>query len=78
LNAVDWKSGIAGDIKTKDGSFIIVDVHEVLSAGVKKLNETRGKVISDYQNTLETEWLKVLHQTYSVSIDKEVLYSLIK
>jgi peptidyl-prolyl cis-trans isomerase SurA len=78
VDAVDWKIGIAGDIKTKDGSFIIIDVHEVLSAGVKKLNETRGKVISDYQNTLETEWLKVLHQTYSVSIDKEVLYSLIK
>jgi peptidyl-prolyl cis-trans isomerase SurA len=50
----------------------------VLSSGVKKLNETRGKVISDYQNTLEKEWLAVLYQTYSVSIDKKVLYSLIK
>ena len=78
IDAVDWKIGIAGDIKTKDGSFIIIDVHEVLSAGVKELNETRGKVISNYQNTLEAEWLEVLHQTYSVSIDKEVLYSLIK
>ncbi len=78
IDAVDWRIGIAGDIKTKDGSFIIIDVHEVLSAGVKELNETRGKVISNYQNTLEEEWLEVLHQTYSVSIDKEVLYSLIK
>jgi peptidyl-prolyl cis-trans isomerase SurA len=78
IDAVDWKIGIAGDIKTKDGSFIIVDVHEVLSAGVKELNETRGKVISDYQNTLEIEWLEVLYQTYNVSIDKAVLYSLIK
>ena len=78
IDAVDWKIGIAGDIKTKDGNFIIIDVHEVLSAGVKELNETRGKVISNYQNVLEAEWLEVLHQTYSVSIDKEVLYSLIK
>jgi peptidyl-prolyl cis-trans isomerase SurA len=78
VDAVDWKIGISGDIKTKDGSFIIIDVHEVLLAGVKELNETRGRVISDYQNTLEKEWLAVLHQTYSVSIDKEVLYSLIK
>ena len=78
IDAVDWKIGIAGDIKTKDGSFIIIDIHEVLSKGVKELNKTRGKVISDYQNTLEAEWLEALHQTYSVSIDKEVLYSLIK
>ena len=37
IDAVDWKIGIAGDIKTKDGSFIIIDIHEVLSEGVKEL-----------------------------------------
>jgi len=78
VDAVDWKVGIAGDIKTKDGSYIIVDIHEVLAAGVKELNETRGKVISDYQNTLEAEWIALLQEKYSVSINKEVLYSLIK
>ena len=78
IDDLDWEVGIAGDIKTKDGGFIIIDIHEVLSAGVKKLDETRGKVISHYQNALELEWLDILHQTYSVSINKEVLYSLIK
>lgn len=78
IDNVDWKIGIANDIKTKDGGFIIIDIHEVLSAGVKELSETRGKVISDYQNVLEAEWLEVLHQTYRISINKEVLYSLIK
>jgi peptidyl-prolyl cis-trans isomerase SurA len=78
IDDVDWEIGISGDIKTKDGGFIIIDIHEVLLAGVKKLNETRGKVISHYQNALESEWLDVLHKTYSISINKEVLYSLIK
>jgi len=78
VDAVNWKVGIAGDIKTKDGSYIIVDIHEVLAAGVKKLNETRGRVISDYQNALEAEWIASLQEKYSVSINKEVLYSLIK
>ena len=78
VDAVKWKKGIAGDIKTKDGSFIIVDIHEVLSAGVKKLSETRGKVISDYQNTLEAEWIASLHEKYAVTINKEVLYTLLK
>ena len=78
IDAVDWNVGISGDIRTKAGGFIIIDILEVLSPGVKKFNETRGKVISDYQNTLEAEWLEILHQKYSVSIDREVLYSLIK
>jgi len=78
VDSVDWKLGIAGDIKTKDGSYIIVDIHEVLASGVKALNETRGKVISDYQNALEIEWIASLQEKYKVSINKEVLYTLIK
>ncbi len=78
VDAVDWKIGISGDIKTKDGSYIIVDIHELLDSGVKELNETRGKVISDYQNALEAEWIVSLKEKYQVSIKKNVLYSLIK
>ena len=78
VDAVDWKIGIAGDIKTKEGSYIIIDIHEVLAAGVKKLSETRGKVISDYQNTLEAEWITSLQEKYAVTINKEVLYTLLK
>ena len=78
VDAVEWKAGIAGDIKTKDGSYIIVDIHEVLASGVKELNDTKGKVISDYQNTLEAEWITSLKVKYSVSINKEVLYTLYK
>ena len=78
VDEVDWELGIASDIKTKDGSYIIVDIHEVLSSELKELNETRGKVISDYQNTLELEWIASLKEKYKVSIINEVLYSLIK
>ena len=78
VDAVDWKLGIAGDIKTNDGSYIIVDIHEVLASGLKELNETRGKVISDYQNALELEWIASLQEKYKVSINNEVLYTLIK
>ena len=77
IDSVDWKIGIAKDIKTKDGSYIIIDIKEVLSSGIKKLNETRGKVISDYQNTLEKEWIAELLKKYNVSVNKDVLYTLI-
>ena len=78
VDAVDWKLGISGDIKTKDGSYIIIDIHELLDSGIKELNETRGKVISDYQNALEVEWIASLKEKYKVSINNNVLYTLIK
>ena len=77
IDTVDWEEGIASDIRTKDGSYIIIDIHQVLVSGVKELNETRGKVISDYQNILEKEWLSNLRLKYTVSIDTEILHSLI-
>ena len=78
IDAVDWKLGIAADIKTKDGSYIIVDIRQEIDSVVKALNETRGKVISDYQNALEIEWISSLKAKYKVSINKDVLYTLIK
>jgi peptidyl-prolyl cis-trans isomerase SurA len=40
---------------------------------VKKLNEARGLVTSDYQNFLEKEWITNLRQKYSVNVDRAVL-----
>tara|TARA_B110000238_G_scaffold196226_1_gene236629 strand:+ start:6052 stop:7983 length:1932 start_codon:yes stop_codon:yes gene_type:complete len=77
IDTVDWKKGIARDITTVDGSYIIIDINEVLTSGVKKLNETRGKVISDYQNALEKEWIAKLLKKYKVSVNKDLLYTLI-
>ena len=78
IDSVVWKLGIARDIKTENGSYIIVDIHNILQSEVKAFNETKGKVISDYQNTLEIEWIASLKKKYKVSVNKEVLYTLIK
>jgi peptidyl-prolyl cis-trans isomerase SurA len=78
IDSLDWKEGIANDIILEDGSYILVDIFQVLPVGVKNLNETRGKVISDYQNALEMAWLSNLKSKYSVKINMRVLYSLIK
>lgn len=78
LDNIVWKAGLAKDIVLKDKSYILIDIHQVLPSGVKELNETRGKVISDYQNALEIEWLANLKSKYSVKINTEVLHSLIK
>ena len=53
-------------------------MNELLDATNKELNETRGKVISDYQTQLEAEWISKLRKKYTVSINNTVLYTLIK
>ena len=78
IDSVNWKEGISKDIKTVDGSYIIIDIHEILDPTTKTLKENRGKVISDYQKALENEWVSLLKEKYKVTVNKEVLYKLIK
>ena len=78
IDNLDLKIGIAKDIVLDNGSYILIDVNQVLPSGFKQLNEIRGKVISDYQDYLEAEWLSSLKSKYPVTINREVLHSLIK
>ncbi len=78
IDKIKWKVGISKDLVLDDGTYIIIDVHEVLPVMSKELNETRGKVISDYQNHLEKEWIINLKAKYKTEVIHKVLYSLIK
>lgn len=59
-----------------DGKFVLLKVNELLDPSIKKLDETRGLVISDYQTYLEKEWIKELKAKYPVAINNNILYSL--
>ena len=53
-------------------------VLDIIPAGQKELKDTRGLVISDYQDHLEKEWVEELKNKYKVTVNKEVLYSISK
>ena len=55
---------------------IVVDA--LLGPETKKLNETRGYVISDYQSYLEKNWIINLKQKYRIQVNQEVFKSMIK
>lgn len=78
IDNLSWKTGISKDIKDDDGSIVIVNVTDVLEAGSMTLNEVKGKVISDYQKYLDSNWISYLRSKYKYSINKELLYTLIK
>ena len=78
VDMISWKKGISKDIVTDDGSYIIINVKDVLSAGNMTLNSVKGKVISDYQKFLDNQWILYLRDKYKYSVNKDLLYSLIK
>ncbi len=65
-------------IYNQEDSFVIVQVNEVLPPSIKPLEDVKGKVISDYQNYLEEQWMAQLHQKYNVSVRKKALKKLKK
>lgn len=59
------------------GGFVVIVVHNFLPAGKKTLNEARGSVMSDYQASLEREWIQQLLLKYPITVN-QVAYDTIK
>ncbi len=54
----------------------VVKVDEIIPPSAKLLNETKGLVITDYQNYLEQTWLEELSKKYSFKVIEENIYNL--
>lgn len=67
-----FKPGVS-PIYNNEGTFVVVKVNNVLPPSVKKLEETRGRVLNAYQNHLERRWLDELRDKYNVKVNKRVL-----
>jgi len=74
---LEIKKGVS-EIYPSNDSFTVVYVKNVLPAGVKDLEEVKGKVISNYQNELETRWMEELHSKYKVDVNNKVFKKLKK
>lgn len=53
-----------------------VYVNEVIPSSVKMMDECRGQVISDYQEYLDSMWIKRLRGEYSITKNQDVLQTL--
>lgn len=71
------KKGIS-DIYNSNDSFIVVNIKDVLKPGVKSLDEVKGRVLSDFQNNVEKEWVESLRSKYKVVINQKTLKSIKK
>jgi len=70
--------GVTDVISVADNDFVVVNILNIIPSSLKKIDETRGKVINDYQEYLEQNWIKELKQKYLVKVKKRTLKKLIK
>jgi peptidyl-prolyl cis-trans isomerase SurA len=73
-----WAAGVSENITNADGTISIVKINSIIPATPKSLNETKGFIISDYQEYLEKEWIAELKNKYPVNIIPGVLDKLVK
>ena len=66
------KKGVS-EIYNQNDSHIVIQVKNIVPAGIKPLEETRGSVLSDYQTYLEKTWIEQLRNKYNVTINKKAL-----
>ncbi|MFC4817688.1 peptidylprolyl isomerase [Flavobacterium sp. GCM10023249] len=72
---VQFKTGVS-DVY-KDGDFYFVNkVVKVIPGGPKTLEETKGRVINDYQQFLEDNWVSELRKEFKITINQEVFQRL--
>jgi peptidyl-prolyl cis-trans isomerase SurA len=68
--------GVSPIYSEKDKQFTIIRVNSIIQPRNKKLDETRGQVINDYQNYLEEQWIKSLRKKYKLKINSKALKDL--
>jgi len=68
-------SGEKGQIvSVNENDYItLIKVEEIIPSRIKTFEETKGKVINDFQEDLEKKWLSELRKKYSVELNKKTL-----
>jgi peptidyl-prolyl cis-trans isomerase SurA len=68
---ITYTKGLQPIVKEGD-YYYIVTVNTVLPAGPKTLEESRGRVINDYQNYLESNWVSELKKEFAIQVNQDV------
>lgn len=65
-------------IVSKDKYYFVVNVLDVKEAGPKDFNDCKGKVISDYQQYLENNWVDELKKEFDIKINQDIFQTVKK
>lgn len=69
---IAFEKGIS-DVVQVGEYYFFANTSKVLPAQVKELSEAKGKVINDYQQALEANWVNELKKEVTIKVNNEVL-----
>lgn len=72
IDDVSWKRGLKQNIEN-NGNISVVYIRKIIKPEYKTLDETRGLVISDFQEYLEKKWVAELRNKYPVKVNRDIL-----
>jgi len=67
-----FKKGIS-KVYFYNDAYHVIEVKRIIPKSLKTLEEAKGRIINDFQNQVEKNWLKKLEETYKVTVNKDVL-----
>ena len=71
-NKLKFQKGVSKILK-HNNQYVLVKVKEILQPSIKSYKDVKGRVINDYQEKIEKEWIAGLRQKFTVKINQEVL-----
>jgi peptidyl-prolyl cis-trans isomerase SurA len=60
------------EITSKGEYYFITKVTKVIPSGYKTIDECKGKLVNDYQQYLEQNWVSELKKEYTVKVNQDV------
>ncbi len=76
IDQVAWKAG--NYTLEENGRKVYIEIKSVEAPRPRTFEESRGAVISDYQNFLEKQWLDSLRQKYPVVLNEPEVQAMLK
>jgi len=78
IEKLGWgQAGATYTVKT-DSSIRLLKIDKIIPPAPKPLNEVKGYVVADYQESLEKQWIAELKKKYPVTVNEQVFQSLVK
>jgi peptidyl-prolyl cis-trans isomerase SurA len=72
------KENVSDVFDLGDNNFAVVKVNKIIPPQPMLFKEARGRVVNDFQEYLEQQWIDDLRQRYTVKVNQKVLKKLLK
>ena len=77
VDAAKVSKGLSPNVE-KNNQVVFVNIIENMPAMPKAMDEAKGLITADYQNYLEKNWIGELRKKYPVTVNEQLLQTIIK